>query len=61
MFTLLNSLQNNGKTKVVPAHVKEIYGGVEVWLHSFLGTRWRCAISYMPWQLYTKERAPGTN
>jgi hypothetical protein len=40
MFTFLDSLQNNGKTKAVPAHVKKICGGVEVQLHSFLGTRW---------------------
>jgi hypothetical protein len=26
-----------------------------------LGTRWRCEVSFTPWLLYLRERAPGTH
>jgi hypothetical protein len=39
------------------------YWGVEVQLHAYfdLGTRWRWLVSFIPRQLYPRERAPGTH
>jgi hypothetical protein len=41
-------------------HAMKIYWRVEVWLHTFfdLGTRWRWVVSFAPWLLYLRERAP---
>jgi hypothetical protein len=45
--------------KVIYMHAKMVYGAEDKVLHSLnLGTRWRCAVSFTVWPLYTQQKIP---